>query len=104
MKRVIAGRVYNTETATRICSLPCHAESTSDFSYHDTDLYRTKNGNYFLAGEGGPMSMWSKSHGNSTSGGEGITPIDKAEAMEYAESADLKPEEMIAAGFNLTEA
>ena len=102
MKRVIAGRVYNTETATHICNeCRCH----SNFSDHDTDLYRTKNGNYFLSGEGGPQSRWAHSCGqNSWSGGSGLVAIDKDEAQRFAERCELEPEAMIAAGFELQDA
>ena len=102
MKRVIAGRVYNTETATDICTQSrCH----SDFSDHTTTLYRTKNGNYFLSGEGGPQSRWSQSCGqNSWSGGSGLIPIDADEARQFAEDRELDPDEMIEAGFAITEA
>ena len=102
MKRVISGRVYNTETALEICNID---RRHRDFSDHDTTLYRTKNGNYFLVGNGGPMSRWSQSCGqNSWSGGSGLQPIDKTEARDFAEAADLSPEEMIAAGFELQDA
>ncbi|MEX2492957.1 MAG: hypothetical protein WD425_14475 [Nitrospirales bacterium] len=57
MKRVIDSKVHNTQTATEICELPCH-HYRGDFQYHDTTLYRTPKGAYFVAGEGGPMSMW----------------------------------------------
>ena len=102
MKRVIAGRVYNTETAVEICTQDrCH----SDFSDHTTTLYRTRNGNYFVAGEGGPQSRWSRSCGqNSWSGGSGLEAIDADDAREFAERCDLDPDEMIAAGFKLQDA
>ena len=102
MKRVIAGRVYNTETATDICT---EDRCQSDFADHTTTLYRTKNGNYFLSGEGGPQSRWSQSCGqNSWSGGSGLVAIDKEEAQEFAERCELDPDDMIAAGFAITEA
>lgn len=104
MKRVIAGRVYNTDTADHVCELPCSA-FPGDFRYHDTDLYRTKNGNYFLAGSGGPMSMWAEpAMGGGTCGGKGIIPVDKDDAREHAEAAELSPEDMIDAGFELQDA
>lgn len=104
MKSVIAGRVYNTETATEICELPCRYYPR-DFGYHETHLYRTKNGNYFIAGRGGPMTMWAKAEGQSGhSGGSGLRAISKPEAQQYAESAGLDPDDMIEAGFELQDA
>ena len=104
MKHIIAGRIYNTETAIRICELPCRFYK-GDFQYHDTDLYRTRNGNYFIAGQGGPASMWAEPCGNNGySGGSGIRPVDTDTAMRYAETAELSPEEMVAAGFDIQEA
>lgn len=104
MKQVINGLTYNTETAEHICELPCKHYG-SDFAAHDTDLYRTKKGAYFLAGKGGPMSMWATpAHGGGTTGSSGIIPIDKADAMHHAEDAQLSPEEMIAAGFDIQDA
>ena len=102
MKRVIAGRVYNTETATEVA---CIERCRSDFSDHTTTLYLTKNGNYFLSGTGGPQSRWAESCGqNSWSGGSGLVAIDKDEAQQFAEQAELSPEEMIEAGFAIQDA
>ncbi len=104
MKRVIDGRVYNTETATEVCELPC-SYYPGDFNFHQTSLYLTKNGRYFLAGKGGPMTMWAERCGNSgTSGGSGVMPLDKSDARCHAESAELSPEAMTAAGFEVEEA
>lgn len=104
MKRVINGLTYDTQTATEICELPCRYYG-NDFKAHDTKLYRTAKGRYFLAGRGGPMSMWAQPEGdNGYGGGSGIRPLDVDEAREYAESADLSPEQMLAAGFKIEEA
>lgn len=103
MKRVIEGKVYNTETATYIGDLPCSA-NPGDFQHHDTGLYRSPKGTYFLAGKGGPMSMWSESEGNSgRTGGSGIMTIPDDEARSYAESMDLDEDGMRAAGFEVEE-
>ena len=102
MKKVIDGRVYNTETADCICDLRC-SHYPSDFAYHETSLYRTKKGAYFLAGKGGPMSRWRCKVGNGFSGGSGLLLLDYEEARGYAEAADLEPEEMAAAGFAIEE-
>lgn len=104
MRKVIEGKVYDTGTAIHVCDLPCH-HFPGDFSYHETGLYRTKKGVYFLAGEGGPMSMWSESTGNNSwSGGSGLMPISADNARAHAEAAGLDPEEMISAGFEIEEA
>jgi len=104
MKRVIAGRVYNTETAIEICEIECNSSGYSDFRWHQTSLYKTKNGNFFLAGEGNAMSMWAQPCGNMTGSGAGIRPISLSEASHYAEQANLSPEDMKDAGFHLEEA
>lgn len=103
MKRVIGGKSYDTDTAKEICELPCSFYK-GDFQYHSTSLYRTLRGAYFLAGEGGPMSMWAKPVGsNGHSGGSGLCVIDADEAREHAERAGLSAEEMVAAGFEIEE-
>ncbi len=99
MKKVIEGKLYNTETATLICTLPCHKTNPRDFEWHDTELYRSPKGTYFVAGEGGAASMWARPVNNGNSGGEGLRVVDAEDARGYAEAAGLDPEEMVAAGF-----
>jgi hypothetical protein len=104
MKRVIDGKIYNTATAEEICDLPCHAYP-GDFQYHETTLYRTEKGAYFVAGKGGPMTRWAQPEGNSGySGGSGLEVVSQEEARGYAEAAELDPDAMQAAGFELEEA
>ena len=57
MKAIINGKRYDTETARFLCSL-ADSHVSRDFSWHDTSLYRTSKGAFFVAGEGGPMSRW----------------------------------------------
>ena len=93
MKRIINGKLYDTENAKRICALPCSAECPSDFRWHDTDLYLSPGGTFFIAGEGSAMSMWAESIGNSGRiGGSGLRLVTEEEAREFAESARLRPE------------
>jgi len=103
MKCVIDGKSYSTETATHICDLPCAARSDSDFEFHDTSLYRSPKGQYFIAGHGGPRSLWAVHDGDTTSGESGIRLVDDETAREYAEWAKLSPEEMEKAGFEIEE-
>jgi hypothetical protein len=84
MKKIINGKRYDTETATLIGS--ARYGYPSDFEYWAEDLYRKKTGEFFLYGEGGPMSRYSRSTGqNEWSGGKEIRPLSLKEAQEWAE-------------------
>ena len=103
MKKIIEGKSYDTATAIKICELTCRYYP-SDFGYHETHLYRTKKGAFFLAGEGNAASMWASSYGNTRGPGSGLRVVDQDRAMQYAEAADLDESEMLAAGFEVDEA
>jgi hypothetical protein len=81
MKIIIDGKRYDTETATKVDSIT-NVYNHGDGFYEDTQIYRTKSGNWFLAGRGGGASRWSTSTG---SDGSGIRPIDAAEAQKFLE-------------------
>jgi len=49
------------------------------------ELYRTKSGNYFLAGTGGPLTPYAESNGESSWGSSRIIPLSKEEAFEWAQ-------------------
>ena len=84
MKKIIKGKVYNTDTATRICGN--RYGNRRDFRFCEESLYVTKKGAYFLYGEGGPLSKYRTTVGqNEWAAGEDITPMTKEEAMEWAE-------------------
>jgi hypothetical protein len=89
MKAVINGKRYDTETAKLIGeadNLGQGVDSVTDFGFWEAGLYVTKNGNYFLAGEGGAASMFSQPVGsNARGGGSGIKPLSKDQALEWAE-------------------
>lgn len=96
MKRIIKGKVYNTDTAKQVG----HYESEygcTDFNYYEQILYRKKTGEYFLYGHGNAASPYAQSTGeNSWTGGESIRPLTFEEAREWAEThleADLYIEE-----------
>jgi len=84
MKKVINGRVYNTETSKRVGSWN-NGIYGNDFRSCEESLYKSTKGTYFLVGEGGPMSKYSVTHGNETSGGRELIPMTAAEAQEWAE-------------------
>ena len=87
MKKVIEGKVYNTETAEEIHSWSNHYPS-SDFKACSESLYRTKKGAFFIAGSGGPLSSYAVPCGSGYGGGDGIRPITREEALEWLESHD----------------
>ena len=88
MKKVIEGKVYNTDTATKIASWD-NGVYGNDFRACDETLYITKNGTYFVHGEGGALSRWSQPRGNGTSGGSGIELLTKADALRWCEDHDV---------------
>lgn len=85
MKKVIDGKLYNTETAK------CLGEwgnnlGGNDLNFLRESLYLTKSGAYFLHGEGGANTRYSVTVGNNSwSGGETIKPMSPVSAREWAE-------------------
>ena len=85
MKKIINGKLYDTDTAKRVGSI-YHGEGPRDFRHYEETLYKKRTGEYFLHGEGGPMSRYAESVGqNQWSGGEKIIPLDYKAATEWAE-------------------
>lgn len=84
MKKVINGVLCNTKTAKFIGNW--EYSSPNDLYYCYEELYRTKSGKFFLYGEGGPASKYSRMTGsNSWSGGEDIELLSREDAREWAE-------------------
>lgn len=85
MKKVINGKLYNTETARR-CGEYEPNPYRSDFSWFCETLYLKKTGEFFLHGDGNAASPYSKSCGqNEWSGSEEIKPLTYDEAQKWAE-------------------
>lgn len=84
MRKVINGRTYNTETSKRIGSWD-NGIYGNDFRSCEENLYKNTKGAYFLVGSGGPMSKYSVTHGNSTSGTTELIPMTAEAAQEWAE-------------------
>ena len=85
MKAIINARVYNTETANVVCDIS-YGWRGSDLGWHETTLYRTKNETFFLAGKGGPRSMWAEQHGTGSTKCSGLRVIDANEARALMEA------------------
>lgn len=94
MKKIIEGKLYNTETAIFIGEF-------EDGEYSDTariqeSLYKTSRGVYFLAGEGGMSSKYAKPVGSDgLTNGSNIFLLTKEEAYLWAEK-NLTPDVVLA--------
>jgi hypothetical protein len=86
MRKIINGKRYDTESA-RLVGEYENSLPVTDFHHVWMGLYCTpRSGQYFLAGEGGPMTRFSQSAGqNSWTGGSDIIPMTRQEALEWAE-------------------
>ena len=88
MRKVVGGKLYNTETAEEICEWGNYYNYT-DFKYCKETLYKTKKDNWFLYGKGGAMSKYSQPYGNSGRGpGSDIVPLDREGVIEWLEERD----------------
>lgn len=82
MKKIIKGKLYDTDTARRV-----GADGGGDGFYSWSEaLYQKRTGEFFLAGEGGPATKYAHSVGqNQWSGGSKIIPLDINAARKWAE-------------------
>lgn len=84
MKKIINGKVYDTDKAREL-GVDGYSNSR-DFNHWTERLYQKRTGEFFLYGEGGPMSRYAVTiDQNSWSGGEKIMPLTPAKAREWAE-------------------
>lgn len=102
MKKIINGKVYNTDTAQLIADW-ANSYASNDFHYCEESLHRTKFGQYFIAGFGGAMTSYQTSAGsNSWGGGSEIRLLSEVEALQWCEERDIDPE-VVAANFQVEE-
>lgn len=85
MKKIINGRLYNTESAKKV-GYYNNGRIYNDFSFFEETLYRKRTGEFFLHGEGGASSKYSRSCGlNSWEGSEEIIPYTEEKARKWME-------------------
>lgn len=85
MKKIINQKRYDTETATARGSWD-NGYSVRDFHYCGETLYQKKTGEFFLYGEGGPASKYSRQCGNNSWSSDcDIIPLTYDAAREWAE-------------------
>jgi len=87
MRRIKDGKIYDTDTATRICGTG-NSLSTTDFGFEDSGLYVTKRGGYFISGRGGASSRFAFSDGDGYVGSSGVIVLSASEALAEAEYHD----------------
>lgn len=83
MKKIISGRMYDTHTARKVAEW--ENMSNVDMHWCSEALFQKRNGEYFLHGEGGPMSRYARSTGDGWTWGEAITPLTYDAAREWME-------------------
>lgn len=85
MKKIINGRKYDTETAKEIgCwsnGYPC-----GNFNWCQETLYKKKTGEYFLYGEGGALTQYSRDTWDGRTGSSQIIPMTENEVKEWSEN------------------
>ena len=85
MKKVIDGKMYNTDSADKLADWSY--SDPGDFKYHEKILYRTKKGTLFMYETGGAMSPMAVSLGNNNTGGSStIYPVSEEEAIQFLET------------------
>jgi hypothetical protein len=87
MKKVIGGRLYNTETATLIAEYDSGSCGMQSF---EEGLYLSPRLRFFLAGSGGAMSPWRESVSQNLWGpGEGMRVLTDSEARDWCEQRGI---------------
>jgi len=85
MIKIINGRRYNTDTATSVFFRD-NGHFVADFSHRSKQLFRTKNGVWFIHHQGGAMSDMAQYYGKNLGGSESIEPIDDEDAFGFLQS------------------
>lgn len=81
---IIRGKKYDTDTAR--CLGSTSYGNPGDFHYTSEELYVKKTGEFFLYGEGGPLSPYVHQKGTNdyTTGGSAIIPLSLDRAKDWA--------------------
>lgn len=83
MKKIINGRQYDTDKARYLGG----DNGGKDFSRWSEALYQKRTGEFFIYGEGGPMTRYAVATGeNNWKGGAKIIPLSYDKAREWAEA------------------
>ena len=83
MKKVINGKMYDTDTAK--CVASWSDGYPGDLDYCSESLSRKRTGEFFIYGDGGPRSPYSLTRGSEICGDCAIIPYSEAEARLWVE-------------------
>jgi len=91
MKRILNMKRYDTETSEVIAKWD-NGGHRGDFHRCEETLYRTRNGNWFLHGEGGALSPYAENceAGRSTEAGEELIAFTAEEAATWLAAHDVQ--------------
>jgi hypothetical protein len=91
---VIDGKRFSTKTAEHVGEIANRDNGFGDFLNERTDLYRTRNGQFFIAGEGGGATRWRRlaTDGGGWNPGSGLELLSEPEAQKLMEDHDLDVE------------
>lgn len=82
MRRIIDGRVYDTETASLVGSWYGDGDGIEACG---EDMYRKRTGEYFLRGWGGPATRYAVQRGSGWASGEAIIAMGFDDARRWCE-------------------
>jgi hypothetical protein len=87
MKKLIDGKLYDTESAERV-ALWRNVLDRTNFRYCREELYLSSGGRWFIYGTGGPKSKYSERTAGGRSGGEDIRAVSEDEAFQWCQKKD----------------
>lgn len=82
MKKIINGKKYDTTTATLVAEWS-NGYGSGDFHHCSEELYQKRTGEFFLFGEGGPLSKYAETSDGNNCYGERISLMDENEAKYW---------------------
>lgn len=85
MKKIINGKMYNTETASLVAKYSS-PHYQGDAHNIEEELYQKTTGEYFIHGQGGAMTRYCSVYANSFSSGSDIIPMDTESAKQWVAS------------------
>lgn len=87
MRKVIRGRVYDTDTARRVLRVEGRIDPGDPRTWRCESLFRKRTGEYFIAGRGGAETRWADvSQAGGPMPGEGVVPVGYDQAREWMEA------------------